>query len=171
MDYLLEEIVILITSRLGVDDILDLYKVSKNYNNTIKKNNKIIYKTCIHIQPHGRVSTIDIIEDTIVEVIKNYKDGVLDGPYLRYRNNILDLSTYMLKGLQHGLTSDYYANGLIKSNVIYYNGIIVDIFRTYYSNGYIKCYAPICDGVIKGYVKTYLSNGYMYSKSYNNRSI
>ena len=62
-------------------------------------------------------------------------------------------------GKKDGLWIEKYANGLIKTAIIYKNGLFNGSYKSYYDNGNIQTIANYCDSIRNGDQYVYFHNG------------
>ena len=70
----------------------------------------------------------------------------------------------------HGEIKEYYANGTLRSSVMFKNGKPDGVARTYYPNGNLRREAYFQNGVQHGLTRSYYENGQLKSEEYYEQS-
>jgi antitoxin component YwqK of YwqJK toxin-antitoxin module len=131
--------------------------------------------------------------DGLVQSIENYRNGLLDGPYLqmkqgatfkiqcKYKNGKLhgvykefngtkaDKEINYLNGLQNGLKKVFYPNGKLMEEGIYKNNLRDGYARWYSENGNMFLESYYSNGVLEGKQTSFDKDGKLVSEtSYKN---
>jgi antitoxin component YwqK of YwqJK toxin-antitoxin module len=112
-----------IMSHLYPTDLIKLRKVSVKFRTLLKKEFKIVDKTCKHIQPHGKITTpvmerLDMQETNITSQSCSYVEGRLHGECVKYfSNGRKALLMHYVNGINTGKTLLWHDNGNLSTEI------------------------------------------------------
>lgn len=87
-------------------------------------------------------------------------DSTYSGEYKYFRDgDVLKSTVSYVKGIKHGPSKQYYADGKVMLEIPYKNGIKQGDSKKYYKSGKLYRVVPYHNGVINGEVKKYYEDG------------
>ncbi|MDB5256929.1 MAG: phophatidylinositol-4-phosphate 5-kinase [Chitinophagaceae bacterium] len=92
--------------------------------------------------------------------VAEYKDGVLNGPYLEYYSNgNVKTDAHYVKGELEGVRKHFFENGKMKAEETYKGGKRNGLYKYYYKNGNVETERYFQNGLKHGMYTQYYKNG------------
>lgn len=105
-------------------------------------------------------TAINLYENNQTESIWTYKNGIKDGPHIRYLSNgTIYAKSNFKNGLNDGYYESYYDNGLLKEKRNYISGIKDGSFEYFYPNGELNYRNTFENGALNGPFEHYTESG------------
>lgn len=145
----------IIFSHMYPEDIQNLYKTCKYFNNIISKEKHYIYDICKHKTPHGE----KIRYTKNIKAIIRYKEGLQHGIEEWYSKGNLISHCIWYEGKLHGKQYKWQLNGNPIYEMSWENGLLHGIYKEWHDNNKISCCLNYYHGMKIGNEIYYDRNG------------